>query len=76
MKAYPNVQQVVYSSHPHVGFKHLMFHHVEWHGVGLTIIKITLAMFKTFYNGLMIMHLILKVVFMPSFPKSFKPHTL
>jgi hypothetical protein len=24
----------------------------------------------------MIMHLILKVVFMPSFPKSFKPHTL
>ncbi len=72
----PSVQQVVYSSHPHVGFKHLIIHHVEWHGVGLAITKITLAMFKTFYNDLSIMHWIPKVVFMPSFPRSCKPHTL
>lgn len=61
MKAYPSVQQVVYSSHPHVGFKHLKIHHVEWHGVGLATTKITLAMFKTFYNDLRIMHWIPKV---------------
>ncbi len=63
-------------SHPHVGFKHLIIHHVEWHGIGLAITKITLAMFLTFYNDLRIMHWIPKVVFMPSFPRSFKPHTL
>ncbi len=72
----PSVQQVVYSSHPHVGFKHLIIHHVEWHGVRLAITKIKLAMFKTFYNDLRIMHWIPKVVFMPSFLRSCKPHTL